>query len=277
VLGDVEELWEEWPQTPLKAYPHTLELEAKFHQEGRYLRFYGNHDDAWSHPDLVEKLLIPALGGRPLKVYEGLILHIRDGEKELGQLFLIHGHQGTVDSGPFTPLSRFLLRYGWRPIQRIIKYSFNTPATDFELRYEHDSAMYYWSQAREKMVLIVGHTHRPVFRSESHEEVIRKALRDAEQKLAKKPDAALQQQVADLAAEWEWAHTRNQQTPAPAPLIEFKKPSYFNTGCCAFRDGDITGLELSEGEIRLVRWPDDEGRPRPAVLAAAKLTDVFAA
>jgi hypothetical protein len=64
VLGDVEELWEEWPQTVLKAYPHTLALEGKFHQDGRYLRFWGNHDDAWSHLDLVEKSLIPVLGGR---------------------------------------------------------------------------------------------------------------------------------------------------------------------------------------------------------------------
>ena len=66
-MGDAEELWEEWPETVLKAYPHTLELEGKFHREGRYLRFWGNHDDAWSHSDLVEQLLIPALGGSPSK------------------------------------------------------------------------------------------------------------------------------------------------------------------------------------------------------------------
>ena len=277
VLGDVEELWEEWPETTLKAYAHTLELEAKFHLEGRYLRFFGNHDDAWSHPDLVDKHLVPALGGRPLKVRESLILHIRDGEKELGQLFLIHGHQGTIDSGPFTAVSQFFLRYFWRPIQRIVRYSFNTPAKDFELRYEHDSAMYYWSQSREKVVLMAGHTHRPVFKSESHEEVVRKALKEAEQKLAQKPDSKLQRQTAELAAELEWIQTRNQQLPSPVPLIEFKKPSYFNSGCCAYRDGDITGLELSEGEIRLIRWPDDDDAPRPKVLARAKLTDVFAA
>ena len=61
------------------------------------------------------------------------------------------------------------------------------------------------------------------------------------------------------------------------PMIEFKKPSYFNTGCCAFLDGDVTGLEVSDGEIRLVRWPDDEDAPKPKVLAKAKLKDVFAA
>jgi len=277
VLGDIEELWEEWPQTVLKAYPHTFELEGKFHQEGRYLRCWGNHDDAWSHTDLVDKWLVPALGTRPLKVRESVILHVRDGEKELGQLFLIHGHQGTLDSDRVAPISKFLARYFWRPLQRILNYSFNTPATEFELRYEHESAMYSWSQAQEKIVLVAGHTHRPVFKSVSHEEITRQALQEAEAKLARQPNASLQRQVAELASELEWTLARNQQSRVPLPLIEFKKPSYFNTGCCAFRDGDVTGLEFSDGEIRLVRWPDDEDAPKPKVLAKANLKDVFAA
>lgn len=278
VMGDVEELWEEWPATVLKAYAHTLALEGKFHQDGRYLRFWGNHDDAWSHPDLVEQLLRPALGGLPLKVRESLILHVRDGEEELGRLFLVHGHQGTFDSERIAPLSKFALRYFWRPVQRIIKFSFNTPAKDFELRHTHDSAMYAWSEAQQNVVLIAGHTHRPVFKSESQEEIVRKALREAEVKLARRPNSpTLQQWTAELAAELEWILAQNQQSPKDIPIIEFKKSSYFNTGCCAFLDGDVTGLELSDGEIRLVRWPDDDDAPKPKVLAKAKLRDVFAA
>jgi hypothetical protein len=42
-------------------------------------------------------------------------------------------------------------------------------------------------------------------------------------------------------------------------------------------DGDVTGLEFSDGEIRLIRWPDDEDAPKPKVLAREKLNDVFAA
>ena len=278
VIGDVEELWEEWPESVLKAYPHTLELEGKFHQDGRYLRFWGNHDDAWSHPDLVEQWLTPALKGGPLKVRETLLLHVRDGEEELGRLFLVHGHQGTLDSDRIAPISKFVVRYIWRPIQRIIRFSFNTPSKDFELRYAHDSAMYFWSQVQEKVVLIAGHTHRPVFKSESQEEIVRKALKEAEEKFAKRPDnLKLQQQTAELAAELEWVLAQNQQSPKDIPMIEFKKPSYFNTGCCAFLDGDVTGLEFSDGEIRLVRWPDDEDLPKPKVLGKAKLKDVFAA
>jgi hypothetical protein len=278
VMGDVEELWEEWPATVLKAYAHTLELEGRFHQAGRYLRFWGNHDDNWSHADLVEQLLRPALGASPLKVRESLILHVREGEEELGRFFLVHGHQGTIDSERIAPLSKFALRYFWRPVQRIIKYSFNTPAKDFELRHEHDSAMYAWSEYQQRVVLIAGHTHRPVFKSESQEEIVRKSLTAAEARLVSRPKSPrLQQQIAELAAELEWILAQNQQSPKDIPIVELKKPSYFNTGCCAFLDGDVTGLEFSDGEIRLVRWPDDEDFPKPKVLAKAKLHDVFAA
>jgi len=211
-------------------------------------------------------------------VRESQILHVRDGENEWGRLFLIHGHQGTFDSDRIAPISKLVTRYIWRPIQRIIKYSFNTPAKDFDLRKAHESAMYFWSEAQEKVVLIAGHTHRPVFKSESKEEVIRKSLEKAEEELAQHPDnLRLQQQTAELAAELEWTLAQNQQSGKDVPVIEFKKPSYFNTGCCAFLDGDITGLEFSDGEIRLVRWPDDEDIPKPEVLVKAKLKEVFAA
>lgn len=280
VLGDVEELWEERPKTVLNAYPHTLELEGKFHKDGRYLRFWGNHDDDWSHSGLVQKLLVPALGGGSLNVRETLILHFRDGEDEVGKIFLTHGHQGTLESDRIAPISKFFVRHVWRPIQRVIKYSLNTPAKDFQLRHAHDSAMYFWSEAQEKTVLIAGHTHRPVFKSETHEAVIRKSLQEAEKGLEKDPgNLKLRQQTADLAAELEWILAQNMQSPADLEVIELKKPSYFNTGCCAFSDGDITGLEISDGKIRLVRWPDDEDMPQPKVLAGCEsnLTDVFAA
>lgn len=277
-LGDVEELWEEWPDKVVKAYEHTLELEGKFHREGRYLRFWGNHDDAWSHPDLVEKWLVPALKGGPLKVHETLILHVRDGEEELGKLFLVHGHQGTFDSDRIAPLSRFTVRYVWRPIQRIFKIYLNTPAKDYKLRHAHDGAMYSWSNEQDKVVLIAGHTHRPIFKSESHEEIARKALKAAEGKYVQHPDdEKLNREIAKLAAELEWILAQNRLASKDLPVIELQKPSYFNTGCCAFSDGDVTGLEISDGEIRLVRWPDDEDTPEPKVLAHAKLEDVFAA
>jgi UDP-2,3-diacylglucosamine pyrophosphatase LpxH len=278
VLGDVEELWEERPKDVMKAYSHTMMLEGKFHQNGRYLRIFGNHDDAWRHTDLVEQLLVPALGGGPLKVRESLILHVQDEKDELGVLFLLHGHQGTFGSDRIAVISKWIVRYIWRPIQRFIKISFNTPSRDFKLRHTHDNAMYYWSEAQDKTVLIAGHTHRPVFQSESHEASIRRELENAEKKLAEKPgNENLKKDVANLAAELEWVLAQNQVASTNLKKTDPKKPSYFNTGCCAYLDGDVTGLEICDGEIRLVRWPDDDDNPKPEVLAKAKLRDVLEA
>ena len=45
---------------------------------------------------------------------------------------------------------------------------------------------------------------------------------------------------------------RNYKT-TPAQYLTLK-PSYFNSGCCCFRDGDITGIEITYEKIALVKW-----------------------
>ena len=91
-------------------------------------------------------------------------IRIVDGDKPLGLLFLVHGHQGAVDSDRFSGVSRLVVRYGWRPFQRRFKIPSTTPSRDFALRARHDDAMFQWARKRpEKLVLIAGHTHRPVF------------------------------------------------------------------------------------------------------------------
>ena len=125
-LGDVEELWEERASAVLKAYPHTIELEARFHQAGRYWRFWGNHDDDWRYGDAVQRYLIPLYGKSPLKVRECLSLRVTDGTQGLGSILLLHGHQGTLESDRFAGLSRLFVRYVWRNLQRLTKITRNT-------------------------------------------------------------------------------------------------------------------------------------------------------
>ena len=65
--------------------------------------------------------------------------------------------------------------------------------------------------------------------------------------------------MAELLAKIEWVVAQEMQKPkSERKDMKAKKPCYFNTGCCCFRDGDVTGLEIANREIRLVRWPDDE-------------------
>jgi UDP-2,3-diacylglucosamine pyrophosphatase LpxH len=280
VLGDVEELWEERPVPVLKTYEHTFELEACFHQEGRYLRFWGNHDDEWQYGDRVKGLLVPRYGGQELKVQECLRIKVMDGDQELGVLFLAHGHQGSAASDKWALVSKLIVRYIWRPIQRLIRFSFNTPATDWRLRERHNIAMYLWAEKQENLALIAGHTHRPVFKSLSHAGQIKEELDGLEAQFKASPDdQQLQDKVNALAAELEWVRAQGNQKPGVEgmKIVPMVNPCYFNTGCCSYFDGDVTGIEIADGEIRLVRWPDDQDEPKPQILTQAPLRDVFAA
>jgi predicted phosphodiesterase len=277
VLGDADELWQERPGVIIEAYQHTLELEARFHHDARFHRVWGNHDDAWSAELLVRHYLQPVFKGEPLRMREHLLIRVTDGGEELGTLFLVHGHQGTGASDRWSRLARVPVRYVWRNVQRATGYGWSTPATDWRLRARHNIALYSWARRQPGLVLIAGHTHRPVFKSRSHADQVQEELETARRRLAASPDdSALRAAVGDLAAELEWVRTRENQRSGPEGTTEMDVPSYFNSGCCSFRNGHITGLELADAEIRLVRWPDDDDRPRAKILARSSLQEVFA-
>jgi hypothetical protein len=270
-LGDVEEFWKQFPGPVIRAYEHSLGLEARFHKDGRYLRIWGNHDDEWQHQGMVRKHLWPIFGN-DLDVYEGLLVKIVDGDVELGELFLIHGHQGTLDSDIMSRWSRIPVRLLYAPVQRLTGFSLapKTPATSWEKREGHNQRLYDWVKRKPRVLLIAGHTHRPVFQSLTHPDQVFQELEQKQAELEKDPgNEKLREEVGKLSAELEWI--RAQQLTEPGEEGDRKqpkkKPRYFNTGCCCFLDGKITGLELINGEIRLVRWPDDEGKPRPKILA----------
>ncbi|MBK9054508.1 MAG: metallophosphoesterase family protein [Chloroflexi bacterium] len=276
VLGDAEELWEERPQAVMDAYQHTMKLEARFHLEKRYHRVWGNHDDVWQFPDAVQTHLHPFYPG--LRVWEGLILQVKEQEQIQGELFMVHGHQGTLESDRFSNFSRWAVRNLWRPIQRLFNISLNTPANDSRLRTQHDQALYRWAVEQAGLILIVGHTHRPVFKAKAHMAQIEDQIKAHEALLAAaapEERSAIIERLAEFHAEMEWVKTQERQKPQESGLDQ-TVPCYFNSGCCCFSDGDITGLELADGHIRLVRWPDKDDKPRRHILESAKITDVLA-
>ncbi|MBA3748219.1 MAG: hypothetical protein H0W96_12120 [Solirubrobacterales bacterium] len=75
-------------------------------------------------------------------------------------------------------------------------------------------------------------------------------------------------------ARLEWAKAEQVRLLRQQP-IELATPCYFNTGCCSFGDGDITGIEIGDGKIRLMRWPC-EPNVAGEELAAMDLGEVFA-
>ncbi len=274
-LGDAEELWEERPSDVVSAYAETLASEARFHKAGRYLRLWGNHDDEWRHPSSVARHLSPVYGAG-LTVPNSVRMPVVDRGRALGELFLTHGHQGTGSSDRFAGLSRMIVRYIWRPLQRLTKYSFNTPSQDFSLREHHDQTMYAWAASRPRTILIVGHTHRPVFKSQRHSTQLREAISELEKQLKERgDDLELLQQINALRLRLEQVLKQDGQSPDREDPV-LGKPCYFNSGCCCYPDGDITGIELNANEIRLVRWSPTPDKPMK-VLARTQLSALFEA
>jgi hypothetical protein len=253
LLGDTEELWEEPPQRPLRRYRDVLALEGEFLARGALERFWGNHDDLWADERQVRKHLQPALGGAGgrVTVREGLRVRVRRPGREDVTLFFVHGHQGTADSDRFGWASRLFVRHVWRPIQRKTGYSATTPATDHALRAKHGRAMFAWACSRPGTVLIAGHTHQPVFAGSQPDPPPTRPIPELQAGIEAARAAGDTARAAALRAELEHARTAERR-PDTATVVQ--PPCYFNTGCCSFPDGDATGLEIADGEIRLVRW-----------------------
>lgn len=270
VLGDADELWENRAAKVLACYGDVLDLEAEFHAQGRYVRVWGNHDDDWRRARKVRRLHA-ALGGE-IPVYEAVKLHLSGH----GMLFLTHGHQGTADSQILATVSRpGVMVFGF--LQRRFKRPWNTPAVDARLREPHDLAMFAWARDREEtgLVLIAGHTHRPVFWRADPLVPSEGRVAELQERLDRERDSGSPPEIrARARAELEYAKAERRRGVKPPTDVDV--PCYFNTGCCAFSDGDVTGIEIAGGEIRLVRWPNDAGEPAPKYLDRARLEEVFA-
>jgi hypothetical protein len=255
LLGDVEELWKQGFSTVRRHYEDLIRFEGSFGPD-RYVRIFGNHDDDWMSPARVAKDLAPLM---PVDaVYEGLRFDVRDGDRAVGTLFLVHGHQGTLFSQRWRGLSRFFLRI-WRPLQRLFGFQVKTPSTNPCLRGDHDRAMYAWAAAQAKVILIAGHTHRPVWSSRTHLQKLQ-AERAALEAAGDPADPTYTARLAALDAEI----AKRQVEHPPCHDTVKTVPAYFNTGCCIFDDGDITGIELEDDVLRLVKWP--AGGADPAVV-----------
>lgn len=202
-----------------------------------------------------------------LVVHEGVRLSVRDGVggDPLGEIFLVHGNQGTADSDKFSWLSHPALHYVVGPLQRKFGFSTATPAIDWtNLREGQDASMFRWA-SRRRVILIAGHTHRPIFPGAKPEPKLDLQPDEIMRVLAATSDPMLR---AELRADLKYALAEIRRV-VPPPAVD-SPPCYFNTGCCCYGDGDLTAIEISGERIRLVRWPGGDPHPRPQPLPGAE-------
>jgi predicted phosphodiesterase len=172
---------------------------------------------------------------QPLPIYEAIILKINIDNKKL-DIFCTHGHQGDKLSDN-NALSSWLVAHIWAPVQRYLQINVNAPSKDDTLRNKHNKIMYQWSSQQKNVLLITGHTHQPVFASGKYSTHPSNNIeRDTHQNI--------------------W-------------------PTYFNTGCCCFNDGDITGIEIADGFIRLIKWHQQNDMAERTILEEISLSELI--
>lgn len=239
-LGDSEELWENRLGPVKRNYEAAFAAEKLFQQRKAFTKIFGNHDLYWDN-DPFAKFELDKIYGEKVCIYEGAILTTSINDKSL-QIFLTHGHQGDAVSDG-NAFSKWFIANIWAPLQAFLNLNPNTPAYDNNLKSEHNRIMYEWSAKQKNMLLITGHTHQPIFQSLTHLEKLYRQLDYANENNDLKEMERLNAEIK----------LRRQQGQL-LPDFSAYKPTYFNTGCCCFNDGDMTGIEIDCGMIKLIKW-----------------------
>jgi hypothetical protein len=260
-LGDEEELWKYTIWQVVGANKDSIALQKKFLQEKRFTKVFGNHDIFW-HNEPFAGLYQWDMYGQLFKVYEGVLLQIKWMDKTI-PLLLAHGHQGDGQSDG-NWFSAWFVSKIWAPLQSWLALNPNTPAVKNELKTTHNRLMYQWSITNKHPALITGHTHQPVFASLTHIERLYKKLNQARLQQQESQVQKLMQEINFRQKEYDYVVENYQE------LI----PAYFNTGCCCFNDGDITGIEIANGQIQLIKWDNKQGYANRQVLEQMPLQDL---
>lgn len=230
-LGDGDELWKNKSISAIMNYhSDVFWLLSEFYNDGRLYFIYGNHDMVKDKNSFIGKKMTGYFDKNKscrvelfnkINVYEALVLRQR---RSSNRLFLIHGHQVDLLNSRFWKLSRFLVRYLWRPLET---FGINDPtsaAKNYTKNVKVDARLALWAN-KEKRILIAGHTHKPHF-------------------------------------------------PQPGDSL------YFNDGSCV-HPRCITGIEISEGNIALIKWSQktrDDGTlyvGRDIIAGPQKIEDYF--
>jgi predicted phosphodiesterase len=278
-LGDSEELWENNLNKVKKYNTVTFEKEKLFIQQNKFAKIFGNHDLFWDNDPLAAWQL-KNIYGQEVKIYGGVVLELIVDSQQLPDssslpiplstshspltIFLTHGHQGDAASDG-NWFSKFFIARIWAPLQAYLRINPNTPAYDISLKTKHNQLMYEWSSQQENLLLITGHTHQPVFESFTFLERLYNKLLIARNN----KDASA---ITDIENE---LSRRKQDYITISGDYRNMRPTYFNSGCCCFSDGDITGIEIADGFIRLIKWELENGVSKRTVLEETLISSLI--
>lgn len=166
-LGDGDELWENrCMEEIIETHADVFELLSRFYREHRLYMLFGNHDYVKKNQKFLrccndyycesQRCRLPLMPG--LCVHEGLILKNQISGQSI---FLVHGHQGDLLNDTLWKISRFLVRYIWRPLEIFALNDPTSAAKNNTKKGAVEQRLSGWASKHSQM-LIAGHTHRPM-------------------------------------------------------------------------------------------------------------------
>lgn len=167
--GDGDELWE-YPafKYVMRANPVSLNVVKKFHDAGRYIRLWGNHDMQMKYPEYVRthfhtrfnedternEEFLPGLN--PCEAVVLLHRHTRQ------EIFVVHGMQGDFANDQAWWFTMWSLRLFWRYFHAAGIRSPSSPVRNSFKRHKVERNYNKWIK-KHRTALICGHTHRERF------------------------------------------------------------------------------------------------------------------
>lgn len=165
--GDGDELSENWIFRNIhRAHSHIFWLMKKFHNEGRLIMIYGNHDMVRRFPWVVKRTLYKYYDDREdkevslfhgVRLHEGIVLkHKETGKK----IFVVHGHQADFFNTYFWWLGMLTLPLWKSVFQKIL--GWRDPTSAAQNRWKKNKVeghMMRWAEENDQ-IIIAGHTHR---------------------------------------------------------------------------------------------------------------------
>ena len=239
--GDIEELQRFKITKIFNQWRSVYKLFDRFYEKEALYKTIGNHD--------LELQLIKDLPF-PYKHYDSLRLKFNNES-----IFVFHGHQASKKYQEHNQLIGFTLKYFANPLG-IKSYSVSHSS---QKQYKIEKLAYGFSSFN-KIVSIIGHTHRPLFESLHKVERLKYKIEQLCRDFASATSTYKDEIKVNIRA-----HKKElKQYYRDNKAYNFKNyvyntlfhiPCVFNSGCVVGKRG-MTCLEIEDDKIRLVHWFD---------------------
>lgn len=167
-LGDGDELWENLSVRRIKEiHQRTFELLSRYYKSGRMYAVYGNHDMVKKNLAYLEKYFHSYFCSESMceyPLFPGIVFHsgiILQDSKNRKNICLTHGHQADLLNSTFWRLSRFLVRYIWKPLESLGIPDPTSAAKNNTRKNVSERRLTDWARETGN-ILVTGHTHHPM-------------------------------------------------------------------------------------------------------------------